>query len=58
MKNNSLVIFKNFKIRRHYDEKTETWYFSVIDIVAALTQQLIEQKKDFFNYWKSKCCKI
>ena len=40
MKNNSLAIFENFKIRRHYDEKTETWYFSVIDIVAALTEQL------------------
>ncbi|EKD56386.1 MAG: hypothetical protein ACD_58C00206G0005 [uncultured bacterium] len=36
---NSLAIFENFKIRRHYDEKTETWYFSVIDIVAALIEQ-------------------
>lgn len=46
---NSLAIFKNFKIRRHYDEKTETWYFSVIDIVATLIDQ-----KDFFkakSYW-------
>jgi hypothetical protein len=42
MKNNSqnsLTIFENFKIRRHYDEKTETWYFSVIDIIAALIEQ-------------------
>lgn len=41
MKNsqNSLAIFENFKIRRHYDEKNETWYFSVIDIVAALIDQ-------------------
>lgn len=49
-KYNSLAIFDNFKIRRHYDEKTETWFFSVIDIVAALTDQ-----KDFQlarNYWK------
>lgn len=38
-KQNSLAIFENFKIRRHYDEKTETWYFSVIDIVAALINQ-------------------
>jgi len=46
---NSLAIFENFKIRRFYDEKTETWYFSVIDIVAALTEQhdpLIARK-----YW-------
>jgi len=37
--NNSLAIFENFKIRRIYDEKTETWFFSVIGIVAALTEQ-------------------
>jgi len=35
----SLAIFETHKIRRHFDEKTETWYFSVIDIVAALTEQ-------------------
>ena len=27
------------KIRRSYDETTETWYFSVVDIVAVLTEQ-------------------
>lgn len=36
MKEN-LAIFENFRIRRVYDEKTETWYFSVVDVVAALT---------------------
>ncbi|KKQ78459.1 MAG: Prophage antirepressor [Parcubacteria group bacterium GW2011_GWC2_38_7] len=36
-KQNSLAIFENFKIRRYYDEATETWYFSVVDIIAALT---------------------
>lgn len=35
----ALAVFENFKIRRAYDEKTETWYFSVVDIVAALVQQ-------------------
>lgn len=40
MKNiTSLGIFETYKIRRHFNEKTETWYFSVIDIVAALTEQ-------------------
>lgn len=51
MKNNtSLAIFETHKIRRYFNEKTETWYFSVIDIVAALTEQ-----KDFQvarSYWK------
>ncbi len=34
---NELIIFENFKIRRHYDEKAEIWYFSVVDIIQALT---------------------
>ncbi|MBU1680019.1 MAG: hypothetical protein KKD86_14410 [Bacteroidetes bacterium] len=38
-KNKSLAIFETFKIRRHYDEEKEKWYFSVIDIVAALIEQ-------------------
>jgi hypothetical protein len=37
--NNSLAIFESKQIRRSYIEETETWYFSVIDIVAALTEQ-------------------
>lgn len=33
----SLAVFENKEVRRYYDEVTETWYFSVVDIVAALT---------------------
>jgi DNA-damage-inducible protein D len=36
---NSLAIFEGYKIRRHYDEQTETWHFSVIDIIQVLIQQ-------------------
>lgn len=43
---NELAIFEGFKIRRHFDESTETWYFSVIDIVAALTDSLNPR-----DYW-------
>ena len=32
-----LVAFEEHKIRRVYDEKSETWFFSVVDVVAALT---------------------
>ena len=35
--NTSLAIFESKQIRRHYDDKTEIWYFSVVDIVEALT---------------------
>jgi DNA-damage-inducible protein D len=48
--NKSLAIFENYKIRRQYDEKTETWYFSVIDIVAVLTEQEDYNKAN--NYWR------
>jgi len=35
----SLVAFEDHKIRRVYDEKSDIWFFSVVDIIAALTQQ-------------------
>jgi DNA-damage-inducible protein D len=37
MKSKKLAIFKGQKIRRIWDKKQEKWYFSVVDIVAALT---------------------
>jgi DNA-damage-inducible protein D len=46
---NSLAIFETYKIRRIYDEKKEIWYFSVIDIVAALTDQIDFKKAK--SYW-------
>jgi DNA-damage-inducible protein D len=49
-KNKSLAIFENYKIRRHYDETKETWFFSVVDIIAALTNQSNFQLAR--NYWK------
>lgn len=33
------AIFEQHKIRRLYDEENEVWFFSVIDVVQALTQQ-------------------
>lgn len=35
----NLTVFEDYKIRRIYDEETETWLFSVADIVQALTLQ-------------------
>ena len=34
-----LAIFEGHRIRRLYDEKTETWWFSVVNIIQVLTQQ-------------------
>jgi len=47
---NALAVFENFNIRRIYDEKTETWFFSVVDIVRALIQQPDYQTAR--KYWK------
>lgn len=37
--NKRLAIFEGKKIRRVWDEEKELWYFSVIDIIAVLTEQ-------------------
>ncbi len=46
----SLAVFENYNIRRIYDEESETWYFSVVDIIQALIQQPDYQAAR--NYWK------
>ena len=50
MAENTLAIFETHKIRRHYDEATETWFFSVVDIIQVLIQQPDYQAAR--NYWK------
>lgn len=47
MTKSALAIFEDFKIRRQYDEKTETWYFSIVDVIYVLTQS-----KDPLAYWR------
>jgi hypothetical protein len=44
------AFFEAQQIRRVYDDATETWWFSVVDIVQALTQQSDYQAAR--NYWK------
>ncbi|HOP46452.1 MAG TPA: BRO family protein [Desulfobacteraceae bacterium] len=50
MIDNKLAVFEDYKIRRHYDEHTKTWYFSVVDILQVLIQQPNYQAAR--NYWK------
>jgi hypothetical protein len=42
----ALAVFENFKIRRVYDEENNVWYFSVIDVVGALTDSVNPR-----DYW-------
>lgn len=42
-----ISIFEEAKIRRVYDEKTEIWYFSIVDIIRILTDSVNPQA-----YWR------
>lgn len=47
---NDPILFDGREIRRIYDAKTETWWFSVVDIVQVLVRQA--HYKAAQNYWK------
>lgn len=62
-----LAIFEGKKIRRVYDEKTETWFFSVVDIVQVLTEsvnptdylkKLRKRDSELANYIGTNCPQI
>jgi len=46
-KENSIVLFNQIKVRRHWDEDQELWYFSIVDVVATLTDSVNPQA-----YWR------
>lgn len=47
MTKNALAVFERFNIRRQYDEKADKWYFSIIDVIYALTES-----KSPAAYWR------
>ena len=49
MDKNQLAIFENYKIRRHFNEKKEVWYFSIVDIIGVLINQTDHKKAQ--SYW-------
>jgi len=54
----NLAIFEEHKIRRYYDEKTETWFFSIVDIVQVLTQQSdFQTARKYWNKLKGRLSK-
>ena len=46
-KDNSIILFQEKQIRRHWDEENELWYFSIVDVIAILTESANPN-----NYWK------
>jgi DNA-damage-inducible protein D len=49
MMDSNPAIFEQYQIRRVYDEEKEMWFFSIVDVVQALTQQTDDQKAR--KYW-------
>jgi hypothetical protein len=49
-KKNQIKLFEETQVRAVWDEETEKWWFSVLDIVGILTDQPDYQKVR--NYWK------
>ena len=43
---NKIKLFEQQKVRTHWDEKEEKWYFSVIDVIAILTDSVNPR-----DYW-------
>lgn len=49
VKQNAIKIFEEKKVRTVWDSETEEWYFSVVDVVAVLTDNDYQAAR---NYWK------
>ena len=48
-KKESLQLFEERKVRTAWDDEKEKWYFSIVDVVAILTDS---EYQDARNYWK------
>ena len=49
---NSIILFNQKKVRRHWDEDKELWYFSIIDVIAILTDS--PRPRKYWNALKTK----
>mgnify|MGYP002705881335 CR=1 FL=1 len=47
--NDKIQLFENKRIRTAWDEEKEEWYFSIVDVVAVLTDQ--PDHRGASNYW-------
>ena len=51
----SLVLFHQNTVRRHWDEGKELWYFSVVDVIQALTDQAdFQTARKYWNKLKER----
>ena len=46
-KENKLQLFEEQSVRTHWDDKQEKWFFSIVDVVAILSESIDPQA-----YWR------
>ena len=46
-KETAIKLFNDHKIRTHWDQDQEKWYFSIVDVVGVLTESI-----DVASYWR------
>lgn len=51
---NELKLFEDKKIRAKWDEEEEKWYFSVVDIVAVLTENDYQAGRRYWSVLKTR----
>lgn len=49
---NSIILFNQKKVRRHWDDEKELWYFSVVDVIEILTES--PRPRKYWNALKTK----
>ena len=43
----NLILFQDKKVRREWDESNRKWYFSIVDVLAVLTESIALE-----TYWR------
>ena len=59
----AIKVFEHKRVRSSWDAETETWYYSIVDVVGILTDQ--PDVRHASNYWKvlenrlaKDCCEL
>lgn len=45
-KEDTIILFDQVQVRRYWDEEKELWYFSIVDVIAILTDSSVPKR-----YW-------
>lgn len=53
-KNNEIKLFEDKKIRAKWNDEQEKWYFSVVDVIAVLTDNDYQKLRNYWKWLKSK----